>query len=89
VLHDLNLAARYADYLVALVDGRLHSAGSPEDILTAETVQQVFNIASEIIIDPTSGRPAMLPIGRHHNKRTTMTPHQRELLCENFDASGK
>lgn len=65
VLHDLNLAARYADHLVALADGRVHSAGSPEEVLTPETVRAVFGIDSRVIDDPTSGRPLMLPLGRH------------------------
>jgi iron complex transport system ATP-binding protein len=65
VLHDLNLAARYADYLVTMVGGKLFRAGSPEAILTRETVQHVFNIDSYIMIDPISGRPTMMPIGRH------------------------
>jgi iron complex transport system ATP-binding protein len=65
VLHDLNLAARYADHLVAMADGQLHISGKPEDVLTEDTVRQVFGLESRIIIDPTSGRPTMLPIGRH------------------------
>lgn len=65
VLHDLNLAARYADFLVTMVSGKLFRAGSPEEILTRETVQQVFNIDSHIMTDPISGRPTMMPIGRH------------------------
>ena len=65
VLHDLNLAARYADHLVAMAGGRLHAQGSPEAVLTAETVRAVFGLDSRIIPDPTSGRPMMLPIGRH------------------------
>ena len=66
VLHDLNLAARYADHLIAMVDGHLHAAGTPDDVLTADTVRAVFGLDSQIIVDPTSGRPLMLPIGRHH-----------------------
>ncbi|MGI5466717.1 ABC transporter ATP-binding protein [Streptomyces sp. CA-132043] len=66
VLHDLNLAARYADHLIALAAGRLHAAGPPADVLTAETVRAVFDLDSHIIEDPVSGRPLMLPIGRHH-----------------------
>jgi iron complex transport system ATP-binding protein len=69
VLHDLNLAARYADHLVALAAGRLHAAGEPAQVLTTETVSAVFGLASRIIIDPTTNKPLMLPIGRHH-----MTP---------------
>jgi iron complex transport system ATP-binding protein len=65
VLHDLNLAARYADYLVAMKDGQIHAAGDPVEVLTEEKVRQVFGLESRIITDPTSGRPMMLPIGRH------------------------
>ncbi|MFD4024418.1 ABC transporter ATP-binding protein [Streptomyces sp. NPDC058576] len=66
VLHDLNLAARYADHLIALADGGLHASGAPAEVLTEETVRAVFDLDSRIIEDPVSGRPLMLPIGRHH-----------------------
>jgi iron complex transport system ATP-binding protein len=66
VLHDLNVAARYADHLIAMVDGNLHAAGPPADVLTTENVRAVFGLASRIITDPTSGKPLMLPLGRHH-----------------------
>nr|WP_222858132.1 ABC transporter ATP-binding protein [Rhizobium cauense] len=65
VLHDLNLAARYADFLVAMREGRIHVCGAPEDVLTEDNVLDVFGLESRIITDPTSGRPIMLPIGRH------------------------
>jgi len=65
VLHDLNLAARYADHLVALASGRVHISGTTEAVLTEETVRQVFGLESRVITDPISGRPIMLPIGRH------------------------
>ena len=66
VLHDLNLAARYADNLIAMAAGRLHVSGSPEEVLTEDTVRHVFGLECRIVTDPTSGRPTMLPIGRHH-----------------------
>jgi len=66
VLHDLNLAARYADHLIALSEGRIHSAGDPRDVLTPEMVAAVFGMPSQVIVDPTSDKPLMLPIGRHH-----------------------
>ncbi|MNT05287.1 putative siderophore transport system ATP-binding protein YusV [compost metagenome] len=65
VLHDLNLAARYADHLVAMRGGKLHVCGRPEEVLTEENVRHVFGIESRVIEDPTSGKPMMLPIGRH------------------------
>ena len=66
VLHDLNLAARYADHLVALAGGRLHAAGTPEQVLTRENVKAVFGLENQVITDPSSGKPLMLPLGRHH-----------------------
>ncbi|MEE2037473.1 ABC transporter ATP-binding protein [Nocardiopsis sp. CT-R113] len=66
VLHDLNLAARYADHLIALADGRLHAMGEPEAVLTEDSVRAVFGLESRVIPDPTTGRPLMLPLGRHH-----------------------
>jgi iron complex transport system ATP-binding protein len=65
VLHDLNLAARYADHLVAIANGRVHVSGSPEEVLTQENMRAVFGLESQILTDPVSGRPMMLPIGRH------------------------
>lgn len=65
VLHDLNLGARYADHLIALADGKVHVSGSPEQVLTEDHIRAVFGVESRILIDPTSGRPIMTPIGRH------------------------
>ncbi|WKT92506.1 ABC transporter ATP-binding protein [Brucella anthropi] len=64
VLHDLNLAARYADFLVAMANGRLYATGTPDDVLTEQNVREVFHLESRIMTDPTSGRPIMLPLGR-------------------------
>jgi iron complex transport system ATP-binding protein len=66
VLHDLNMAARYADQLIALAGGDLHAAGTPHEVLTEQTVRGVFGLDSQVITDPTSGKPLMLPLGRHH-----------------------
>ncbi|WP_226343984.1 ABC transporter ATP-binding protein [Agilicoccus flavus] len=66
VLHDLNLAARYADRLVAMCRGRMLADGAPQDVLTAELVEEVFGMRSQVTPDPVSGKPMVLPIGRHH-----------------------
>lgn len=66
VLHDLNLAARYADHLVAMVDGRVHAVGAPDAVFTVDMVRTVFGLDSTVIQDPTSGTPLMLPRGRYH-----------------------
>ncbi|PNI00320.1 ABC transporter ATP-binding protein [Vibrio diazotrophicus] len=68
VLHDLNLAARYSDYLLAMINGQLHSHGEPKQVLTSDTIQTVFGLNNHIIIDPISDIPMMIPIGRHKLK---------------------
>ncbi|WP_442915348.1 ABC transporter ATP-binding protein [Marinobacter sp. OP 3.4] len=65
VLHDLNLAARYSDHLVAMKGGGLYAHGQPGDVLNEEAILSVFGLRSRVIADPISGRPMMLPIGRH------------------------
>lgn len=65
VLHDLNLAARYAERLIALKAGKLYAFGPPEEVLTENMVNGVFGLAARVITDPTSGKPMMLPLGRH------------------------
>ncbi|SPJ24080.1 ABC transporter ATP-binding protein [Palleronia abyssalis] len=65
VLHDLNLAARYSDRLVAIAAGGIQSEGDPRDVLTEANVRTVFGLESRIVTDPVSGAPSMVPIGRH------------------------
>tara|TARA_R110002012_G_scaffold190935_1_gene358582 strand:- start:1057 stop:1926 length:870 start_codon:yes stop_codon:yes gene_type:complete len=65
VLHELNLAARYADQLVAMANGKVYSVGSPEEILTEQMVRDVFGLESRVIEDPVTGKPMMIPLGRH------------------------
>lgn len=65
VLHDLNLAARYCDWLAAMAEGKLYRSGPVEDIVTEDLVSQVFGLGCRVISDPVSGKPMMLPIGRH------------------------
>lgn len=66
VLHDLNLAARYAQTLVAMKDGAIIAQGPPHEVLTAALLRQVFDLDAEVITDPVSGTPMVVPIGRRH-----------------------
>lgn len=68
VLHDINLAARYADHLFAVREGRLVASGPPSNIMTKELVREVFDLDALVISDPVSGCPLVLPRGRHHVK---------------------
>jgi iron complex transport system ATP-binding protein len=66
VLHDLTLAARYADRLVVMDRGRIAAVGDPGEVLTAELVRDVFGVPASIVPDPVSGRPLVIPIGTRH-----------------------
>jgi iron complex transport system ATP-binding protein len=68
VLHDLNLACRYADHIVALKAGAIAAEGAPTAVVTAEMVADVFGMAAQIVADPVSGTPMIVPVGRHHTK---------------------
>jgi iron complex transport system ATP-binding protein len=73
VLHDLNLAARYADHLIAMCDGAIHAFGTPQKVLTKNMVRAVFGLESVVMSDPVSGRPLMLPLGRHGLTKHALT----------------
>lgn len=60
VLHDLNLAARYADWLIAMKDGAVIASGHPSEVVTAQTVRRVFGVDATVVPDPRTGRPLVL-----------------------------
>lgn len=62
VLHDLHLASRYADHLVAMRGGAIVAAGPPTEVVTAELVREVFGLEAQVISDPLTGTPLVLPI---------------------------
>jgi iron complex transport system ATP-binding protein len=65
VLHDLNLAARYADRLVAMREGSIVAAGEPAEVITEPLLADVFGLAARVIPDPVAGTPLVVPIGGH------------------------
>ncbi|MGW0906262.1 ABC transporter ATP-binding protein [Streptomyces sp. NPDC002853] len=70
VLHDLNHAARYATHLIALRDGEVIAEGPPSEIVTAELVRETFGMECQIIDDPESGTPLVVPAARRRTKTT-------------------
>jgi iron complex transport system ATP-binding protein len=71
VLHDLNLAARYSHHLIAMRDGQVAACGAPDEVITSERVEEVFGLANEVVPDPVSGTPLVVPRGRHLRAATT------------------
>ena len=61
VLHDLNSACRYATHLIAMKDGAVVAAGDPSAVVTAELVEEVFGMPCEVIPDPQTGTPLVVP----------------------------
>lgn len=66
VLHDINLSARYADYLFAMKNGKLIAEGAPSAVISPELVREVFGLNCSVIRDPVAGSPMIVPIGRHY-----------------------
>ncbi|GAB78475.1 iron complex transport system ATP-binding protein [Austwickia chelonae] len=66
VLHDLVLATRYSDHLVVMKDGRVVATGAPQDVVTEELLSEVFGLQAQVVPDPVSDRPLIVPIGRRH-----------------------
>jgi iron complex transport system ATP-binding protein len=64
VLHDLNLAARYAQRLVAMKDGALVASGTPEEVLTEQLLADVFELEARVLPDPVAGTPMVVPVRR-------------------------
>jgi iron complex transport system ATP-binding protein len=62
VLHDLNLACRYADHLVAMKAGAIVAEGPPDEVITAESVEEVFGLRCRVVPDPVTGTPLVLPV---------------------------
>ncbi|WP_448641334.1 ABC transporter ATP-binding protein [Geodermatophilus sp. URMC 63] len=64
VLHDLNLAARYAQRLVAMKDGVLVASGTPAEVLTEPLLAEVFDLEARVVPDPVAGTPMVVPVRR-------------------------
>ncbi|WP_435829620.1 ABC transporter ATP-binding protein [Nocardia neocaledoniensis] len=61
VLHDLNLACRYATDLIAMRDGRIIGRGAPRELVTPELVREVFDLDCVVVDDPITGSPMIVP----------------------------
>ncbi len=75
VLHDINLAARYADHVFAMREGQVIAGGAPSEIITPELIRDVFGLDCLVVPDPVSGTPLVLPRGRHHSAAISRTDH--------------
>ncbi|ACK73811.1 ABC transporter related (plasmid) [Gloeothece citriformis PCC 7424] len=67
VLHDLNLACRYADHLIAIRNQQIYSQGHPQQIMTQTMVKDVFGLDCQIMIDPIALTPMCIPLTRKYS----------------------
>ena len=61
VLHDINMAARFCDEIVALHSGRLVTSGSPAAVMTVDVLQRIYGIEMALSLHPRTGRMTALP----------------------------
>ncbi|MEI5906000.1 ABC transporter ATP-binding protein [Bacillus spongiae] len=64
VLHDLNLACRYAHNLIAIKDQKVVAQGEPEKVINSKLVKEVFDLNCEVTLDPLFGTPLCIPYGK-------------------------
>ena len=64
VLHDLNLACRYAHHIVAIRDKKIYAQGKPEEIISCQLVKDVFQMDCQVTYDPLFGTPLCIPYGK-------------------------
>ena len=77
VLHDLNLAFRFATHLIVMSEGKVVAQGTPEEIVTADLIGVVYNISCMCFPDPATGRPMIVPTD---DERRSSSPHAPENL---------
>ena len=63
VLHDISLAARYSDHIVAMKSGAIVAQGTPAEVITPERLLDVFGLEAHVVQEPTEGRPHVIPLG--------------------------
>ncbi|SNV70864.1 ABC transporter ATP-binding protein [Clostridium cochlearium] len=65
VLHDLNLAAQYSDYILLLKNGEIFFKGTPEKVLSVNNLKYVYDVNTYIIKNPVTGKPHIIPISKN------------------------
>ncbi|MBW7477316.1 ABC transporter ATP-binding protein [Paenibacillus oenotherae] len=64
VLHDINLACRYAHHIVAVKEGSIYAQGEPENIVNEQLIRDVFDMECQVMKDPIFGTPLCIPYGK-------------------------
>ncbi|MDF2961436.1 MAG: cobalamin/Fe(3+)-siderophore transporter ATP-binding protein [Paenibacillus sp.] len=80
VLHDINLACRYAHHMVAVKNGRIWAEGAPEEIVNAGMIREVFDMDCQVMQDPFYGTPMCIPFGKGR-KVAQLAKHEEGKLA--------
>lgn len=70
VLHDINLAARFSDFMYALKGGGIHASGEPSHMVSARILSDVFEINARILDDTDNGCPFFIPLNHLKSEDT-------------------
>jgi len=70
VLHDLNHACRFADHIIAMKSGRIVAKGAPGEVVTPDLIEDVYGLACQVIPDPETGTPLVIPRASGRARRT-------------------
>lgn len=60
VIHDINMASKYCDYLYAMKKGRVIIEGKTEDVITKENIREIFDVECEVISHPKNSKPLII-----------------------------
>lgn len=73
IIHDLNLAGEYCDYLLMMNQGHLHRQGTPAEVLTYDAIEEVYNTVVITLTNPLSKKPAVFPVSEKVMKNNLPT----------------
>lgn len=60
VIHDINMASKYCDYIYALKNGKIIVQGNTNDIITKENIKKIFDVDCEVITHPKTSKPLII-----------------------------
>jgi iron complex transport system ATP-binding protein len=76
VMHDLNLAAQYSDYIILMNEGKVVCQGTPHEVITEENIKRVYKLDSYIMDNPVTGKPYIM----HVSKDDRLAKHSVPIL---------
>ena len=82
ISHDLNIAAKYSDYMIMLSKGSIFAIGTPSEVLTKENIKAVYDVDSEII--DSHGRPHLIMLDKEFDDRQCSLPSD-VFVCDKID----